>query len=381
MKLKINNVYTVLEIADNYLKTYNMISNNDYNHFIRMYTDGSGILYFILNNLDIKLVMKVNIDSNISFDKMYKINELFTVLKGMKVYEEVEYDYVNDVFKFFNDASFLLHEITLDERTKEVMFSSEELSVEDNESSVIDDTVKNEFSNIKKIIDLKKKDSPNYFCYKDDDIYFNLFDIYVKKLNNFKNIYTDIIGFKFLIFIFEKTTSSHFIYGKNGKKFIFKFDDFYIEGININCDDGKKTLLYNFFDKLDVKTKFEVKLEFYNFVSTVMATNNKCGLVFNNNTKSVSIQSHDNSYNAEFNIDGISDFFVISIYNMNKILNFILKYVSKIDHFKFILGLSEDSKWLVFKVADITLMTELKITSMEKLKEAEEDDIEFTEED
>jgi hypothetical protein len=293
-------------------------------------------------------------------------------MKGMKIYPKVSFEYESNILKFSDDALFLLHEIELDDKSKEAIFGTTELKLEKPETQTIDDTVRTEFDNIKKLLDLKNKDNPNYYFYKDNYIYFNFYNIYVRKKNNFRNIYTDIIGLKFLIFMFGRTKSEKFDYGRHGNKFVFKGDDFYFEGHNIQCEETKKSIIYNFFKDFKKKSEFVTKLEFYNFVSTIVSYSPKCALIFDDDNSLVHIQSAEGNFSAEFKVEGMDDYFLMPIVIMIKVLSFILRYVDKIDEFNFSIGMSEDTKWMKTEIGDVELLTEIRLTSVNDLEDDED---------
>ncbi|MEJ2267728.1 MAG: hypothetical protein P8X70_01490 [Nanoarchaeota archaeon] len=187
---------------------------------------------------------------------------------------------------------------------------------------------------------------------------FNFYNIYVKKQKTLKFINSDIIGLQFLIYVFTRYDSSEFEYGTNENKFIFKSNEFYIEGHNININDEELTYINTYFDNFKEVGKINLKLEFLNFINTVLTLSPKSHLVFHDDTVRVGTIAEVEEIDAEFKIE-FKGYFVIWSVVLVKMLSFVLKNSNKLDEFEIVLGEAGRSKWLSVTLGDTTIISEI----------------------
>lgn len=354
--LKYNEVFPVLEIANEYLKTYKTVSNNEFNYMLKFLAEGDGKLYIIINNFDISVKFTVNIQSDIKFSKVYQIEEIYNVFKGMKIYSEVEYYPEIDKIDYIEDAVFFLKPT---EEPVEV-FQIKEKDIKESRTSELNDFLKKELMSIKNILSLKNTKHSNIYFYTEDDMIFNFYNIYVKKLKTLRFIKSDIIGLQFLIYVFSKYDCSEFEYGINENKFVFKSKEFYIEGHNINLNNEELLFINSYFEKFKKLNTINVKLEFLNFVNTVFSLTPRSFLVFDDSTVRIETGNTEvEDCNAEFKIEGFTGYFIIKIVTLMKMLNYVLKHTKNLDEFEIVLGESGKCKWLQVNVDDTTIISEI----------------------
>jgi hypothetical protein len=358
IKFKTSEVYPLVEIFYEFFKLYKLIANHNYINFMRWLSVGDGKIYITLNNLDMRLKFNLDIDKDIIFDKIYPIEEFYNIVKSMNVYPTFELNLDNNIINFGDDADFSLVTVEMEEKVKEEIFNSKELKIGQSDLLKINDVILKEFKNIKMILNLKNQNYPNYYFYKDEHMIFNLFNIYVKKYNNLIDINSDIIGFKFLVYLFEKKLDEQIEYGIKDGRFIFKCARYYVEGRNCVFDGNERhTFILDNFDNFNCSNTIELKLEFYNFVNTVYNIDNTCCLVFDD--ENVRIQSNNTDVTANFKIEGFEGFFIIHITILMKLLSFMLSYNAKIEDFKINLGISNNTKWAQIQTGDVLLLTEI----------------------
>ncbi len=360
--LKIDEILPIMEITNEYLKIYKLISNNEFNYMVRFYCAGDGKLFIIINNSDIKVIFNIKIENHVCIDKIYQISELYNILKGMKSYQNFSYCPSSDKLIFSDDAVFYLKITPLDQGIKDEVFNLDEKEIKEIKISELNNFLKKELIGIKNIITLKNNKYSNNYFYSEDDMVFNFYDVYIKKQKTLKFINSDIIGLQFLIYIFSRYENNEFNYGINENKYIFKSNNFYIEGHSLNNTSENNEFVNNFFDKFTQVGVLNLKLEFYNFINTIVSINPKSCLIFDDNQVGMqltAIEEENNEFTAEFKIDNFNGFFVIKSIVLYKILNFILKNTDKLDEFELLLGESCGSKWLRFVMNDTIIITEI----------------------
>jgi hypothetical protein len=380
--LNYKEIFPVLEIAKEYLKTYQTSANNDFVNMIKFYSSGDGKMLILINNFDIKVKFIIDIKQDIQVDKIYKIDEIYSIFKGMKIYSEVEYYPEIDKITYISasdevdDAMFYLNPVP---EIPEV-FDIEEMEITESKTSELSDFLKKELMSIKNILSLKSKHSNIYF-YTENDMVFNFYNIYVKKQKTLKFINSDIIGLQFLIYVFTRYDSSEFEYGINENKFIFKSNEFYIEGHNINIEDEELKYINTYFENFRKMDTVNLKLEFLNFVNTVFALSPKSCLIFDDNCVRVETADTEiDDINAEFKIE-FEGYFIIFTITMMKMLQFVLKNSNKLDEFEITLGYAGRCKWLSLTLGDTTIITDIggNIKEMTEVDDSEYEPIDADE--
>jgi hypothetical protein len=362
LKLNMSEVFPIIEIASEYKKLYSLISINEFNNFIRMFSDGSGKLNFIVNNFDMRMHFNILIEKDIQFDKVYFIDELSKIFKGMNVYNEVFFNPEINLLKFNDDAEFFINEKLI--KDEEKIYSNDEIKISESKTNELNTFIKSELNKIKSILSLKNTKFPNYYSYLNgSDMIFNFFNIYLKKINNIHLINTDILGLQFLVYIFSKYENIEFNYGINDNKYIFKSENFYIEGRNIKIEDEKIKTIDSFFTSFNKISEINLKLEFHNFISTVVSSDKTIFLVFDDNKVKLqsSADKEDEDFLAEFKtLNDFKGFFLFRGEILRKALSFALKYTDKIDQFNLILGESVgNNKWMRIEAGDTEILIEI----------------------
>jgi hypothetical protein len=333
---------------------------------MKFFSNGDGKLLVIINNFDIKVKFTINIPENIKFSKIYRIEEVYSVFKGMKIYNEVEFYPEIDKMKYTDDAVFFLKPVSEIEN----IFEIDEKEIKEIKTSELSDFLKKELLSIKNILSLKNTKHSNIYFYTENDMVFNFYTIYVKKQKTLKFINSDIIGLQFLIYVFTKYDSSEFEYGINDNKFIFKSKEFYIEGHNIEIEDEESKFVNTYFENMEQVNILSAKLEFMNFVNTIFSLSPKSFLVFDDgNVRVETGNSEMEDINAEFKMD-FEGYFIIKTVTLMKILNYILKHSNKLDEFEIVLGDSNKCKWFSLTLNDTTIITEIG----GDIKQSESDD-------
>jgi hypothetical protein len=361
LKLNTGELFPILEIANEFLKTYKLISNNEFNFFIRMYSEGNNKINFIINNFDTKIKFNFETENDLKFDKMYFIEEFYNIIKGMKIYNDMIFNPEINSIDFGTDAKFFLSEHEMEDKIKLAVYADDELEIGEVKTSELNNFIKAELGKIKTVLGLKNNKYPNYYSYVENDIVFNFYNVYAKKINSLKLINSDIIGLCFLVYIFSKYENLEFSYGINDSKYIFKSDNFYIEGRNIILEEEKVGIINSFFSSFKEISKVELKLEFYNFLSTVVAADKNIYIVFDDNKVRLQANAEHDDNNAEFKVNNdFKGFFLLNGCLLNKVLSFVLKYQDKIDQFVFSLGESiGNNRWLKIIAGDTEIMLEI----------------------
>ena len=314
----------------------------EFKNYVRFLSQGDGVLYLIVNNTgDTKIILNIGVEEGIKIDKIYIIGELYNVIKNMINYSVIT---LEDNIIYFPDGKFSLMPIELSQTRRDLIFGLNDASLEYSERFIINDDTESEIKDIFKLLDLRSNSSTESYFFKDDYIYFNFRNIYVKKKSDLKFLVTDLFSLRMISIILLKNKYKEVFYEILEGKIYLKSDDFYFETRIFEEKQNTVDFVGKYFNfkKEKILEKGEdgiveelnINVEFFNFIEAVVSYDNESVVVFSDEKK-VFIQSRYQDFVANFNIkkyDGNT--FVISTENLHKILKYIMNEI-KPENLKF----------------------------------------------
>jgi hypothetical protein len=341
------------------LNEFHSMSNffiNEYKNFVRLYSNGSGLLYLIVNNcVDMKIIQQVKIEDGVILDKIYVISELVTIIKNISNYLEFNLD--NNVI-YFDDGKFLLFTIELEDK-KEELFNIDKLEAE--KQFGVDSDIEDEISSIFSILKLKSdsKEAHNSYFYKNGGLFFNFKQIYIRKKSILSFIITDIFSLRIIssILLRNKGKIINYKIDIQLNKLILYSEDFYIESSIFIEDENSMNYLESYFTNIKKKYDVKFKLEFFNFLNAANSFDDESILRFEDNK--ILVNSTMKQLIGEFNIESINDNFFIITKILYKLFEYVFKKNKNMNEINFSVVESNSSKFIYFNFDGIDLITEI----------------------
>jgi hypothetical protein len=296
--------------------------NSEYKNYVRFYAEGNGLLHLVINNSDLKIIQYVEIESEISINKMYLIPEIVNIIPKLKSYDYFILD--NDQV-IFEDGRISLIPIQMEEKEIEDNYGIN-VPFESDTEFVVDEHLNKEIDKIFKVIDLKKKNSRNSYFSDGDNLYFDFADVRILKPSFFNYINSDIFSLKIVALMFKYSEGQNIQMRKVGNKFYLNANSFYIEGHQLRIDDVDKQMMKKLFtDEKRTLMNVKSKLELLYFVDVVSGYDSASNLIFSNGK--VKVDSTHKEFVAEFNLEDMEEGeFIISTEVFAKIIKFAISY-------------------------------------------------------
>ena len=361
IKLNFYELEKIINILFTYFNYYKILLDNMYVRIFRFFYKDKK-LYIVYNNIEIKVIFSfsdIKVEGNeVEFDYVFSVTELYNIIKFINIYNEVIFDVDKLNFIFADDMYFGIKNIKLGSEVKEEIYNNRYLgNDEEIKEILIDDNKMAEIKKIRKIFSLKNNKFNNVYFNKEDMTYFNFFNIYVRKYNNTFNFNLDLFNFNILCDIIKNNNIVKLAIKDNN----IKLDDDTIIIINsdIKIEEEDKYLVDRIFnDQKKLIENLNLKLEIFNFVSSVISRDSFASLVFDNGMIYVSSGKADFGY--VFVNNNFNSYFVLNAVLLYKVLKFILSLCDKkIDYFEFKIIEYEKQNYIYINNKDVEVIFEV----------------------
>jgi hypothetical protein len=357
--LKAEDLNRVLDIISNFYGQSSFM-NNAYKNYVRLFSEGNGLLHLVVNNHDLKIIQYIDIEHDISINKIYLIPELTNIIPKLKSYD---YFIIENDQVIFEDGRISLISIQLENEEIEGNYSIN-VPFDSDTEFVVDEHLNKEIDKIFKVIDLKKKteknkNSRNSYFSDEDTLYFDFADVRILKPSFFNYINSDIFSLKIVALMFKYSENQNIQMKKTDNKFYLNANLFFIQGHQLKIDNVDKQMMKKLFnDEKKTLMNIKSKLELLYFVDVVAGYDSSSNLIFSKGK--VKVDSVNKEFIAEFNIEDmdVDKEFIISTEVFAKILKFAVSY-SKISQLEWNIIERMGSKFLELESGDAVVLSEV----------------------